>query len=238
MIAFGGGAPLHACSLAEKIGIRRIVVPKGAGVGSAIGFLRAPVAYEISKSAVVPLQAFDAARVNRLLEAMTGDARAVVSSTLGGKEPVIEIVADCRYIGQGHEIRVRVPQRRLADRDGETLKAEFERLYEQVYGLRIPNQDAEAITWSVTVSSKPRKPRRAAMVARVKSQKPRRRRTVYDARLGRLVEVPVYWRFDLKPGAAIKGPAIIAEDETSTIVGTYFRARIDSLGYILLERMP
>ena len=52
MIAFGGGAPLHACRLAEKVGVTTIIVPKGAGVGSAIGFLRAPVAYEITRSAV------------------------------------------------------------------------------------------------------------------------------------------------------------------------------------------
>lgn len=236
MIAFGGGAPLHACRLAEKVGVSTIIVPKGAGVGSAIGFLRAPVAYEITRSAVTPLEGFDAARVNRMLAAMTADARAVAAPALGKQKPAVRIVADCRYAGQGHEIRVSVPVRRLAAADGAKLKAAFEQLYEQVYGLRIPGQEAEAITWSVTVAGPAPRPRRAARPGRQAAPKPRSRRLVYDPALGRRLEVPVYWRFDMKPGSAVKGPAIIAEDETSTIVGAGFRASVNSLGYIILER--
>ncbi len=236
MIAFGGGAPLHACRLAEKVGVDSIIVPKGAGVGSAIGFLRAPVAYEITKSAVVSLENFDADRVNKLLASMTADARAVVEPALGKSKPAIQVIADCRYVGQGHEIRVPVPAKKLGAADGAKLKAEFERLYEQVYGLRIPNQEAEAITWSVTVSSQATKPKRAAKATKKAAPKPRSKRTIYDPALGKQVAAPVYWRFDMKPGAAIKGPAIIAEDETSTIVGANFTAAVNSLGYIVLER--
>jgi len=236
MIAFGGGAPLHACNLAEKVGVLSIIVPKGAGVGSAIGFLRAPVAYEITKSAAMSLERFDVARVNNLLDGMTRDARSVVEPVLGRAKATVRIIADCRYVGQGHEIRVNVPVRKLAPADGVKLKAAFERLYEQVYGLRIPNQEAEAITWSVTVSSKPVKAKRAAKTSRKTPPPPRGRRMVYDPALGRQVAAPVYWRFDMKPGSTIKGPAIIAEDETSTIVGANFKASINSLDYIVLER--
>lgn len=129
-----------------------------------------------------------------------------------------------------------VPVKKLAKTDGAKLKAEFERLYEQVYGLRIPNQEAEAITWSVTVSSQGVKPKRAARAAKKAAPKPRSKRRIYDPALGKQVDAPVYWRFDMKPGSAIKGPAIIAEDETSTIVGANFSAAINSLGYIVLER--
>ncbi len=236
MIAFGGGAPLHACRLAEKVGVNTVIVPKGAGVGSAIGFLRAPVAYEITKSAVVSLEDFNAERVNKLIATMTADARAVVEPALGKTRPTLHVIADCRYVGQGHEIRVPVPVKKLARTDGAKLKAEFERIYEQVYGLRIPNQEAEAITWSVTVSSKAVKPKRAARAAKKAAPKPRTKRTIYDPALGKQVQAPVYWRFDMKPGSSIKGPAIIAEDETSTIVGANFNATINSLGYIVLER--
>jgi N-methylhydantoinase A len=236
MIAFGGGAPLHACRLAEKVGVDTIIVPKGAGVGSAIGFLRAPVAYEITKSAVVSLEDFNAERVNGLLSSMAADARAVVEPALGKVRPTVQIIADCRYIGQGHEIRVSVPVKKLSKADGAKIKAAFERLYEQVYGLRIPNQEAEAITWSVTVSSQATKPKRAAKATKKAAPKPRSRRRIYDPALGKQVDAPVYWRFDMKPGSAIKGPAIIAEDETSTIVGANFKASVNSLGYIVLER--
>lgn len=237
MIAFGGGAPLHACRLAEKVGVSSIIVPKGAGVGSAIGFLRAPVAYEITRSAVQSLETFDAERVNRLLASMTRDARAVVEPALGGAKASVQIIADCRYVGQGHEIRTAVPVRKLTARDGASLKAAFETTYEQVYGLRIPNQEVEAITWSVTVSARAAKPKRAAKTARKPAPKPRTKRVIYDPALGKQVNAPVYWRFDMKEGAQITGPAIIAEDETSTIVGARFRAAINSLGYIVLERV-
>jgi N-methylhydantoinase A len=238
MIAFGGGAPLHACSLAEKIGVNSIIVPKGAGVGSAIGFLRAPVAYEITKSAVTSLESFDASRVNALLEQMARDARQVVEPALGGASASIQIIADCRYVGQGHEIRIPVPLRKLKDADGAKLKADFEKLYEQVYGLRIPNQEAEGITWSVTVSSKTPSAKRTRKISAKPPPAPRGRRQVYDPVFGKQVSAPVYWRFDMTPGTHIKGPAIIAENETSTIVGANFRARINSLGYIVLERRP
>ena len=237
MIAFGGGAPLHACRLAEKIGVSTIIVPLGAGVGSAIGFLRAPVAYEITRSAVGSLDTFDAGTVNKLISTMTRDARAVVEPALGGARAIVQIIADCRYVGQGHEIRIAIPLRTLTNKDSAKLKGEFERIYEQFYGLRIPNQEAEAITWSVTVSSKPVKPKRAAKASAKSAPAPRGKRLIYDPALGKQVNAPVYWRFDMQHGAAIKGPAIIAEDETSTIVGANFRAAINSLGYIVMERV-
>ena len=236
MIAFGGGAPLHACRLAEKVGVKTIIIPKGAGVGSAIGFLRAPIAYEVTRSAAISLDAFKPKAVNALLHTMTRDARAVVEPALGLSKATTQIIADCRYVGQGHEIRVNVPLKTLTDADGKKLKAAFERQYEQVYGLRIPNQEAEAITWSVTVSSLARKPRRASKTPYRSTTKPRGKRLIYDPALGKQVLAPVYWRFDMKPGAAFKGPAIVAEDETSTIVGANFSGRVNSLGYIILER--
>jgi N-methylhydantoinase A len=235
MIAFGGGAPLHACRLAEKIGVKTIIVPKGAGVGSAIGFLRAPIAYEVTRSAAISLDKFNGRAVNKLLRHMTGDARAVVEPALGGAKAAVQIIADCRYVGQGHEIRVGVPLRELKDADGAKLKAAFEARYEQVYGLRIPNQEAEAITWSVSVSSQARKPKKASRTLAKSTPKPRSKRLIYDPALGKQVMAPVYWRFDMKHGAAVRGPAIIAEDETSTIVGANFTAKINGLGYIILE---
>ena len=237
MIAFGGAAPLHACRLAEKVGINHIIVPKGAGVGSAIGFLQAPIAYEITRSAIISLDNFDAPRVNKLLHQMVADATAVVKPAIGGAKPTVKIVADGRYVGQGHEIQISVPVRSLTAKDGATLKAAFERAYGTVYGLTIPHQQAEITTWSVTVSSTVKPPTPARKAPRKAAAKPKHARKVFDGRSGKLLPTPVYWRFDLAPGATLKGPAIIAEHETSTIVTSGFSARIDSVGYIHLERM-
>ena len=236
MIAFGGGAPLHACRLAEKLGVQEIIVPKGAGVGSAIGFLKAPVAYEVTRSAALSLDHFDAKRANQMLNAMTKDATAVVVPALKGVKPLTSRIADCRYVGQGHEIRIAVPVRTLTEADGAKLRALFEKHYKQLYGITIPAMPVEAVTWSVTVASPPQKTAKARKLAAAKTAKPRGKRAVFDPTQGKNVTLPVYWRFDLGAGATVKGPAIIAEDETSTLVSAAFTARVNSLGYLVLQQ--
>jgi N-methylhydantoinase A len=236
MIAFGGGAPLHACRLAEKTGIRRIVVPQGAGVGSAIGFLQAPIAYEVTRSFTIKLDDLDVTRTNALLKQMEKEATAVVAPAIGNKKLSISIVADCRYVGQGHEIRIAIPARSLTARDARSLKALFEANYKAVYGLNIPGQQAEAITWSLTASGPwPHLSKPARMSGR-KPARPQRHMQLFDAKLGKQVKAPVLWRFDLPPSQRVKGPAIIAEHETSTIVGAGFTARRDTFGNLILER--
>src|SRR6185436_12999462 len=110
MIAFGGAAPIHAARLAEKLGISRIMVPSGAGVGSAVGFLMAPVAYEVVRSRYVQLDAFDPAFVNRLFAEMHAEAEAVVKAGAPNARLVETRTADMRYRGQGHEITVDLPR--------------------------------------------------------------------------------------------------------------------------------
>ncbi len=206
MIAFGGAAPLHACRLAEKIGIDHIIVPMGAGVGSAIGFLQAPIAYEITRSAIISLDDFDAARVNALLAQMVKDATAVVKPAIGAAKPSVKIVADGRYVGQGHEIQIVLPARPLTPKDGATLKAAFEQAYGTVYGLTIPHQQAEITTWSVTVASAVKPPAVVKPAPRRTATKPLRSRKVFDGKSGKLLPTPVYWRFDLAPGTSLQGP--------------------------------
>ncbi|MFO1033181.1 MAG: hydantoinase/oxoprolinase family protein [Hyphomicrobiales bacterium] len=236
MIAFGGGAPLHACRLAEKLGVAHVIVPLGAGVGSAIGFLQAPLSYEITRSAIISLDAFDAPRVNALLSTMIHDAEAIVRRAAGKQKPQVRIVADGRYVGQGHEIQISLPHKSFAVQDGAVIKAAFEKAYKAVYGLTIPNQQAELTTWSVTVALPVPKPVMEKAAPKKSPPKPISSRKVHDAVAEKALTTPVYWRFDLKPGTRFKGPAIIAEHETSTIVTPRFAVRVDSLGYIHLER--
>ena len=236
MIAFGGGAPLHGGRLAEKLGISRVIVPVGAGVGSAIGFLMAPVAYEVVRSAAMRLSEFDLDRANRLLAALRDEAHQVVTAGVPGAELVETRIVDLRYVGQGHELRVTLPPRALARADVAEIRAAFEGQYKQIYGLAIAGMDVEIVTWSVTVSTRPAAIARATAAKPAAAAPPLGRRTVYEPALGRMVEMPIYWRFDLVPGAAIEGPAIIAEHETSSVVPASFAARIDALGYIVMDR--
>ena len=116
LIAFGGAAPLHAARVAEKIGVSRVIVPSNAGVGSAVGFLAAPIAYELVRSRHARLDAFDVAAVSDLLDEMATEARALVEPGAAGAPVRERRAAFMRYVGQGHEITVELPNRRLTAR--------------------------------------------------------------------------------------------------------------------------
>lgn len=237
MIAFGGGAPLHLCRLAEKLGIRHMVVPRGAGVGSAIGFLRAPVSYEVTRSGLTPLDGFGAHSANAILDAMLAEATAVVEPAAQARALDIQRIVDIRYAGQGHEIQVELPDRALTDDDGLQIHTAFERRYASVYGLTLAGVPSEIVTWSVTVScmldEQDVSPQ--GLVGTAKTR-PSGTRDLFDGPSGRVIATPVYWRFDLAAGARIEGPAIIAENETSTVVTSVFDATIDAFGSIVLTR--
>src|SRR6202035_4831132 len=111
LIAFGGAAPIHAARVAEKLGIARVLVPANAGVGSAVGFLRAPVAYEIVRSHLERVSRFEAAAVNRLLGEMRAEAEAIVRRGAPEARLTEQRSAFMRYRGQGHEIAVPLPVR-------------------------------------------------------------------------------------------------------------------------------
>jgi N-methylhydantoinase A len=239
LVAFGGAAPLHAARLADKLGLDRVVVPSNAGVGSAVGFLRAPIAYEIVRSQLQRLDAFDADAANGLLAAMREEAEAIVRQ--GEPEaPLSETrSAFMRYRGQGHEIAVPVPPRRYRAEDAGELLAAFEAAYRALYSRVIPGVEVEILSWVLLLSGPVPHDESAARSGPPPSHPaPARRRAVFDPDSAEFIEVAIHERASLVPGAVIPGPAIIVEDETSTVVGRLFDARIDAFGYIELVRRP
>jgi N-methylhydantoinase A len=236
LIAFGGAAPLHAARLAEKLGIGRVLVPTNAGVGSAVGLLRAPVAYEIVRGRLMRLSSFDPASANRLLGEMRGEAEAIVRRAEPAASLLEQRSAFMRYRGQGHEIAVELPVRDFTAADRSTFRELFETAYRRLYSRSIPGVEIEILSWVVAVSAPAEGDLGAPISERPTQPKPRARRAVFDPDSGDFQEVAIYWRDDLSPGARISGPAVIAEDETSTVVSPRFDARIDRFGYIELIR--
>jgi N-methylhydantoinase A len=236
LIAFGGAAPLHAARLAEKLGIGRVLVPTNAGVGSAVGLLRAPVAYEIVRGRLMRLSSFDPASANRLLGEMRGEAEAIVRRAEPAASLLEQRSAFMRYRGQGHEIAVELPVRDFTAADRSTFRELFETAYRRLYSRSIPGVEIEILSWVVAVSAPAEGDLGAPISERPTQPKPRSRRAVFDPDSGDFQEVAIYWRDDLSPGARISGPAVIAEDETSTVVSPRFDARIDRFGYIELIR--
>jgi N-methylhydantoinase A len=236
LIAFGGAAPLHAARVAEKLGLARVLVPPNAGVGSAVGFLAAPISYELVKSRHMRLDSFDFAGASALLAEMARDARALVEPGARGAPVTERRLAYMRYVGQGHEITVPLPPRDLTAADATMLRAEFEREYSVLFRRPIPGAAIEALSWSVLVSTKAQRPEPMAVVAEKRAPAPDGSRSFFDGRAGGNIDVPLYRRERMEAGVRVPGPAIIAEDETSTFITASFDARIDAAGCIVMER--
>ncbi|MGH7047604.1 MAG: hydantoinase/oxoprolinase family protein [Stellaceae bacterium] len=237
LVAFGGAAPLHAARMAEKLGLDRVVVPSQAGVGSAVGFLRAPIAYEIARSGLQRLDTFDPVTANGLLAAMRDEAERVVRRGTPDARLSETRSAFMRYRGQGHEIAVPLPVRRYTAADAATLRAAFEESYRRLYSRIIPGVEVEILSWVLLLGA-PSPPGPADPVLSEVAYRPEpvAHRAVFDPELGEFVMVAIHERGTLRPGARIQGPAIITEDETSTIVTRAFTARINEFGYIELAR--
>lgn len=235
MIAFGGGAPLHAARLAQKLGIREVVVPKGAGVGSAIGFLRAPVSFEIVRGDHVAMSACDPVAAQARLQAMHDEALAVVAPATGDAPLRAARLVEMRYAGQGHELRVPVPQGPVDRAALEGMKESFEAEYERIYGLRIPGSDVEIVAWSLTLSTTPARPSPALQVPSTAPERAGPMREAWEPARGAYRAFAVHRREALAEERHVEGPALIAEDETTTVVPEGWVARLHPDGHLLLR---
>ena len=235
LIAFGGAAPLHAARLARKLGMKRVIVPVGAGVGSAFGFLRASIAYEVVRTRHVRLDLFDAKMLNELFATMRAEAEAVVRPAAPGETLAESRQAFMRYRGQGHEIAVPLPNQPFSADAAGDLRRRFEATYEQVFGRAIPKLEVEALTWTLSLGTDRPLPSPAMPVATCAAPAPAGHRDVFDPASGLLERAALHERRLLEPGMTLYGPALIVEDGTTTVVPNGFTAHINELGQILLE---
>ena len=236
MIAFGGAAPLHAARLCEKLRVDRCLIPQGAGVGSAIGFLKAPFGYEAVASRLIGLSSFAADEVNTLLRELRETAERFVRA--GSSGPLVtEITAFMRYAGQGWEIPVVMPLREFEPGDAGFILGAFRESYARFFGRAIDGLDGleiEIVTWSVKIRDQRPEPARHPLITDGRPVKAESSREIFDPATGQALASAVVERERLSPGDRVAGPAVIVERETSTIVTSCFDAIIQQDGAILL----
>ncbi len=238
LIATGGAAPLHAGRIARKLGVDRVVIPVGAGVGSAHGFLKAPVAYEAVASHVLSLKSFDNTAINALFARLRAEARKIVDLGVGYGPIAERRFADMRYRGQGHDLQVEIPAREYAANDAAALAELFDSTYRRVYNRVIPGLAVEALTWTLVLSRAPPAslsdaPNAIPAASLAEAAGVRR---VFDADVGAFVEASVFARGKMKPGARFSGPALIVEDQTTTFAPSAFDGIVSPEGHIVLTR--
>ena len=237
MIAFGGAGPLHAARLGEKLGVNRILIPTDAGVGSAIGFLLATVAYEVVRSRRQNLSSLDHELVNSLMAEMHAEALDVVRQGSQAPELVETRQAYMRYVGQGHEIAVDLPVEDYSASHARRFRDAFEAAYTKLYGRTIGGIEVEVLSWTLTIAApashdpaSPDEPGTSSAPLPIAAQ------SCFDPVNTERNDVPVFLRSDLEPGTRLDGPALITEDQTTTVVTSAYRAMIDGRGYIVLTR--
>ena len=236
MIAFGGNGPLHATRVARRAGISRILVPRDPGVGSAVGFLYAPVSFEIIRSRYTTLDALDVDDLNRFFDAMAQEAEGVVRAGAPGETLSQRRLAFMRYHGQGHEIEIPLPDRPLTPSDIQDLRTGFEAEYSRQFSRTVPGMKIEVLNWAVSVSAPPP----ALSAANPQSGAPDgnslEKRDILCEVTGAWRKAAVIDRDALTTGAQISGPALITEPQTTTFVSADFTATLDARGNIWLDQ--
>ena len=220
MIAFGGAAPLHAGRLCEKLGVDRLLVPQGAGVGSAIGFLRAPFSFEANRSVYMTLAGFDPVRIKSLLADLQTEATGFVRNCDANSPILSEFKVYMRYSGQGWEIPITLTQDQAMNPDVAIFEARFIEDYVKLFGRAVDGMDIEITVWSVNATTPPETVARVAQDTGSSIANIHGDRKMFDPALAEFVTASVVLRDDMAVGATCIGPCVITEDETTIIVPT------------------
>ena len=235
LIAFGGAAPLHIARVAEKLRVNSVIIPTNASVGSAVGFLKAPVGYEVVKSLRMLLNVFQAEKVNELLKKMRNEAEKIIQNTSGKVSFVEERYAFMRYAGQGHEIKVAIDNADLSNYHSAKIKSSFEEQYEKLYSRILPNADIEILTWSLSLSIANEEKTSFKNLKSFNKIKESKLVDFVDYERNEKIKIPYFERSELKPGDIISGQCIISEDQTTVVVSKNFNTKVLSNNFLQME---
>ena len=233
LIAFGGAAPLHAARLMEKLNCSSVLIPVNAGVGSALGFLNSPIAYEVVRSRYMKLSEFNEQSAGEAIAEMQEEAKQVVTKATTTTEPLdISATALMRYVGQGYEISVEVD---LVDCTSSALKTSFDAAYHALYGRLLPNSDIEIMSWTLTASTITKPVHPLATVGKLESYEGEfSEQTMYSSESEELVRC--YDRRNLQSGHVLSGPALITETDTTTVVPQGFELFVNGSKDLILKK--
>jgi N-methylhydantoinase A len=231
IFAFGGAGPVHAFRVAKILHAPGLIVPAGAGVASTIGFLVAPLAFDFVRSSIARFDRLDWSDVNRLFAEMEHEGRDLLGrASVNTNDMRIIRTVELRYVGQGHEVRVPVPDGELSDASLPVILESFESLYRRLYQRTAPGNPIESVSWRVVMSG----PTPSVPLSRLGNSDGGSRpdpiksyRAVFQPEAGEYVRTPVYDRYRLRVGDSISGPAIVEERESTVVLGPHSVARID-----------
>jgi N-methylhydantoinase A/oxoprolinase/acetone carboxylase beta subunit len=235
--AFGGAGPVHAYGLARKLGAPRVIVPPNAGVGSALGFFTAPRAFDLVRSHKVALQEADFADIELLFRQMEQDGARTLRRAGASDEMSFERSLDARFVGQGSETNLHLPETDFTTLTPAELRRRFDLMYQKLYGRTYPESPVEFVNFRVRVQM----PVQLLQLPRLQSSGSdlaaavKGRRPAYSPIAGDFIPFTVYDRYRLFPGASFAGPAIVEERESTVIIGEDATTTVDEFGFLWLH---
>ncbi len=236
MVATGGAGPVHACGVAEGLGITRIIIPPLAGVGSAFGFLTAPIAFDFTRSYVAKLDDIDLDELNGILRQLQNDGSQIVRAAgLATADIRVRLNIDMRYVGQGYEVRLPFPMETLTREHIRQMREVFENEYRAFYGQLADGVPIEAVNWRVLISG-PQPQLNSPPAPPQGCDEPIARRPLRFDGESPPRETPVYRREQLSADWTAEGPLVIEEDASTTVALPGWSAQVADGGCLLLER--
>ncbi len=231
IFAFGGAGPVHAFGVANILHAPGLIIPTGAGVASTIGFLVAPLAFDFVRSAISRLDRVDWDELNGMFEEMEHEGRDLLERAgVASSDIRIHRTTELRYVGQGHEVSVPVPDGPLGETSYPAIERQFEALYQHLYQRTAPGNSIETVSCRVVVSgpTPDLPPINLSGEGSIGAESALKgKRPVYDPTSGEMRETPVFDRYRLSPGDEIDGPAIVEERESTVVLGANSSARVD-----------
>jgi N-methylhydantoinase A/oxoprolinase/acetone carboxylase beta subunit len=235
--AFGGAGPVHAYGLAKKLGAPRLIVPPNAGVGSALGFFTAPRAFDLVRSHKVALEAADFSELENIFLDLEAEGKRTLKKSGAEEEITFERSVDVRFVGQGSETNLQIPESDFNQVARETVRGRFDEIYQKLYGRTYPDTPVEFINFKVRA----RLPERLLQLRKLLKESGqlksavKGRRPAYSALAKDFIPHAVYDRYRLFAGAKFKGPAIVEERESTVVVGEDASARVDEYGFLWID---
>ena len=232
-VAFGGAGPLHAQGVAKKLGVKKLIVPRHAGVMSALGLLAAPRSFDVVRSHMTDVRTADWAVVNALLDAMSREACEHLRDVELSRIRIVR-TADMRYRGQGSECAVSLPEAKLdAGRCGEVERA-FYAAYDELYGRHLEGPPVQLVSLRVRAVTDGAN-LELARVGAAGTTAPAKTRAAYSPETHDYVDTPIYVHDELPAGARFAGPAVVQSGGFAALVGAGQTCAVDAYGNLLID---
>lgn len=220
MVAFGGAGPAHALQVSRALGIATVIVPPASGAASALGFLGGRLGHEAVRSSPSLMSQVNWDEVTRILADLEADGRHLLVEA-GVTEETIEIErsVELRLSGQIHNLQVSVPLGVLDAMAVESLSTRFALQYRKLYARDPMGGELQVISWRVRARAIVADLSAISLARLPDSENPEKgKRNVWNAEQKRFIHTPVYARYSLRTGMEISGPAVIEEDESTTVI--------------------